>query len=350
MRPTCRGHCRVNGSTRDELPLWDGCRVMCARFKRTGRDQSSTMVRVDAATVAVRGSAALLSPPVRERHFPSCVHAPRNHMKSTAMNQHFQVATYVRVVRIGIASLLLLGSMSTRAESDGDFVKSITAGEKALLPEWCLDTQSFGYGDAWTNTSPRAGHWIRLMGKTFWASHHYCWAQVKMQRARNAGVAANTRAYYLQSAIDEMYYVVNNATSDYVLLPEVLTRMGECYVLQQNFAAANEIFEKARAVKPDYWPPYVRWAEVLVKFGKRQQGLELVEQVLKVAPSDAELQRQYQLLKSTSVRSPKGALGERSAHPGAKAPKSASSGPAAAPPEAHARISPAVAASSATGR
>lgn len=223
---------------------------------------------------------------------------------------------------------LFIASPALWAETDGDFVKSMTAGEKALLPAWCMDTQSFGYGDAHTNTSPRAAHWIGLMGKTFWAAHHYCWAMIKTQRSRSPMLPPNTRAFWLQSAINDMYYVVNNATPDFVLLPEVLTRIGEAYVTQQDYAQANETFAKARQVKPDYWPPYVRWAEVLVRFGKRQEGLELVEQVIKLAPGDAELQRQFQLLKTASAKvvraKPKADSGVRQ---GAAEQKPASAGP-----------------------
>lgn len=218
------------------------------------------------------------------------------------MNLVFPLAKLCGAAKAGVVCLLLLGSLGSRAETDGEFVKSITPGERAMLPEWCLDTQSFGYGDAYSNTSPRAGHWIGLMGKTFWAAHHYCWAQIKIQRSRSIGMPPNTREYWLNSAVADMYYVVQNATPDFVLLPEVLVRIGEAYVTQENYAKANEVFEKARAVKPDYWPPYVRWAEVLVKFGKKQDGLELVERVLKVAPHDAELQRQYLLLKAAPGR------------------------------------------------
>jgi tetratricopeptide (TPR) repeat protein len=227
-----------------------------------------------------------------------------------SMNMHVPPSASRGLARLGIVCMVLLfGSTVVYSESDGDFIKSITAGERALLPEWCLDTQTFGYGDAWHNTSPRAGHWIKLMGQSFWASHHYCWGLVKMQRSSSVSYPPHMRTYYLQSAIDEMNYVVRNATPDYPLMPEVLTRMGECYVRQENYSAAYEIFEKARGLKPDYWPPYVRWAEVLMKFGKRQQALDLVDAVMKLAPDDAELQRQYGLLKSTPSRTAKGVAG-----------------------------------------
>lgn len=202
---------------------------------------------------------------------------------------------------------ILLSGGSAHGQSDTDFVRSITVGERAMLPEWCLDAQSFGYGDAYSNTSPRAAHWIGLMGKTFWAAHHYCWALIKAQRAR-ATASPGARVAWLKSTISDINYVINFATPDFVLLPEVLTRLGEAYVSLEDYAAANEAFAKARGIKPDYWPPYVRWAEVLVRIGKKGEALELVEQVVKLNADDPEVKRQYDLIKAMPA---KGAQGSR---------------------------------------
>ena len=35
-------------------------------------------------------------------------------------------------------------------------------GEIAMLPKYCVDTMGFGYGDAYTNTSPKAGVWLTV--------------------------------------------------------------------------------------------------------------------------------------------------------------------------------------------
>ena len=204
-------------------------------------------------------------------------------------------SSYRRLAVMGIVGLLL--GMGTTAHAS-NAPKNMTAGEKALLPEWCLDSQSFGYGDAYFNTSPRAAHWVGLMGKTFWAAHHHCWALIRMHRSRAAGVPANVRLSMIEGAIGDYQYVLDNATSDFPLLPEVYTRMGEAYLEFGQPIQAQEAFARARTVKPDYWPAYVRWAAVLIKMGRNKEGLEHVEQVLKILPEDAELQRQYRHLQS----------------------------------------------------
>jgi tetratricopeptide (TPR) repeat protein len=197
--------------------------------------------------------------------------------------------------------LLLLCSWGARA----DTLSNITAGEKAILPEYCADTQTFGYGDAYSNTSPRAAYWVGLMGKTFWAMHHHCWSLIREHRSRAAGVSRQERDGHLMAAINDYVYVIDNAPPDFVLLPEIYTRIGENYVVLGNIGAAMDAFTAARKKKVDYWPPYTAWARVLVKAGKRQDALAHVETVLKLVPDDAELRRQYNALKNGPAGAPR---------------------------------------------
>ncbi len=225
-----------------------------------------------------------------------------------------------------IPLVLLQLCWSARADN---IPPNITAGEKALLPEYCADTQTFGYGDAYSNTSPRAAYWVGLMGKTFWAMHHQCWAMIREHRSRAAGLSRQDRDAHLNGAINDYVYVVENAPPDFVLLPEIYTQIGENHVLLGNIGAALDAFTAARRKKVDYWPPYTAWARVLLKSGKRQEALAHVESVMKLVPGDAELKRQYNLLKnapsgpnrSTSKTSPRaGSVAAPSARPAASGP------------------------------
>jgi tetratricopeptide (TPR) repeat protein len=199
---------------------------------------------------------------------------------------------------------LLLALTPVRADNNPP---NITPGEVALLPEYCKDTQSFGYGDASFNTSPRAAYWVGLMGKTFWALHHQCWAMIREHRSRAAGLPRQERDGYLRGAIGDYMYVIEHSTPGFVLLPEIYTQMAEDHVLLGNIAAAYDAFTAARRSKADYWPPYVGWARVLLKSGKRQEALAHVEQVLKLVPDDAELKRQYNLLRNGAGSAPRAA-------------------------------------------
>lgn len=169
--------------------------------------------------------------------------------------------------------------------------------EMALVPSYCKDTQGFGYGDATSNPSPRSGHWVSLMGKTFWHMHHYCAGLIKRNRAMKAGMRIEERRHLLGSAIQEYQYILdNNKDPDFILLPEVYTRIGEASILIANPTAAEKAFARARQIKPDYWPAYSHWAEYLIQTGKRAEAKQLVKSGLEQTPTAKVLIEQYRLL------------------------------------------------------
>jgi hypothetical protein len=180
----------------------------------------------------------------------------------------------------------------------------VTTGEMALLPPYCPDTQLFKYGDRYSNPSPNANYWVGSMGETFWAMHHYCWALIRMNRAKQIGLPGFMREGHIKGALADYEYVLNNAAPGFPLAPEVLTKLGDAHLLLGATGAAMDAYARARQLKPDYWPPYMAWAEVLVKIGKRQEAIALVDEVLKLQPDDAVLQRRYKLL--LAVSSPTG--------------------------------------------
>lgn len=170
---------------------------------------------------------------------------------------------------------------------------NVTQGEVALLPEYCPDTQGFSYGDRYSNTSPRAAHWVGLMGPSFWAHHHYCWGLIKMHRALEPGLRKELRQGGLESAVGDFQYVVGNSSPDFIMLPEVFLKMGDAYVLMGSYGVAREAYASARSKKPDYWPAYVRWAEVLAKIGNKQEALSHLEECLRLTPRQPALQEAY---------------------------------------------------------
>lgn len=177
------------------------------------------------------------------------------------------------------------------------FAFPATETEMALIPSYCKDTQGFGYGDATSNPSPRAGHWVSLMGKTFWHMHHYCAGLIKRNRAMKAGIRMEDRRGLLESAISEYQYVLNNnKEADFILLPEIYTRIGEASLQISNPSAAEKAFARAREIKEDYWPAYSHWAEYLIRTGKRVEAKQLVKSGLEQSPNAKVLIEQYRLL------------------------------------------------------
>lgn len=179
--------------------------------------------------------------------------------------------------------------------------ENITAGELALTPPVCQDVQGIGV-TGWTQHfrhSPRAPYWEGIMGSTFWAMHHYCWALVHLQRAKRSGVAPQLRAHMIRTAISDYYYVIKNAKPDFVLLPEIYYRAGEARVQLGEFADAVIEFEKSRAAKADYWPPYIAHAQILERLGKRREALEQIESALRLMPAEPNLNAAYVRLGGT---------------------------------------------------
>jgi tetratricopeptide (TPR) repeat protein len=68
------------------------------------------------------------------------------------------------------------------------------------------------------------------------------------------------------------------------MLPEIFTKIGEVQLALGRVDEAREAFQKARSLKPDYWPAYWRWAEHLSAIGQKAKARELAEEGLSYAP------------------------------------------------------------------
>lgn len=209
---------------------------------------------------------------------------------------------FIGTIRPLLLGLALMGLAGTAAANKPD---DITEAEMKLLPAYCVDTMGFNYGDAYYNTSPRAGHWVALMGKTFWAMHHYCWAQINMSRSRRAGISPQLRQALWEGIRGDYGYVLKNATPGFIMLPEIYTRIGEVELLLGHPNKAGEAFGRARRLKPDYWPAYSHWAEFLMKIGRRPEAMKIVISGLENAPGAKVLLEQYRVLGGKAADLPK---------------------------------------------
>lgn len=166
-----------------------------------------------------------------------------------------------------------------------------TANDLKLLPRYCKDTMSFP-----ENYQARQAYWVNVMGKTFQHMHHYCWALNEIQRSQRANIDRQARIGLWQEAANNYEYVIKNAEPDFVLLPEIYTRLGEVELLRNLPAKANQAFSMARELKPDYWPAYSRWAEYLMRNSQRAEALRIVTSGLQYSPDAKILRELFQTL------------------------------------------------------
>jgi tetratricopeptide (TPR) repeat protein len=170
---------------------------------------------------------------------------------------------------------------------------NVTAGEIALLPAYCIDTESMGGADV--RYSPQSKLWKAQLGETFMALHHYCWGLIRVSRASQAGVSAMERKAHYNGAIGDYQYVLEAAGNNvFLLTPEIELRIGEAYLELQNYPAAVEAFARSIRAKPDYWPAYHRWAGMLTRLGKKRDAMNKLEEGLRVLPTEPALVSAYE--------------------------------------------------------
>jgi tetratricopeptide (TPR) repeat protein len=114
----------------------------------------------------------------------------------------------------------------------------------------------------------------------------------------------------LSTATADYAYTIANSTPDFVLLPEILVRLGEAYALLPELAKAIQSYERAIEIKPDYWPAYERLATAYTQARLPDRALEALRNGLRVLPEQPELLRQYKQLggKLADVARPPSAL------------------------------------------
>lgn len=189
--------------------------------------------------------------------------------------------------RLAIA-LMLLNMMPLAMAGKPD---NVTPEEMALIPAYCPYTQSWEYLNR-----PEGLRWAARVGPGFGALHHYCWGQINLLRAMRSSTQEHERRHLLNLVRGDYGYVVRNSPRDFILLPEIHTRIGEVEIHLALFKDANQSFARARALKPDYWPAYSHWADFLIRSGKLDDARKLVKTGLEYSPGAKVLRDQYRRL------------------------------------------------------
>jgi len=180
-----------------------------------------------------------------------------------------------------------------------DDVTESDAREVALLPSYCMYTQIFRNRVPGGDNPAEIARWYQTLGPTFNSLHHYCWGLMKTNRALLLAPSQQVRSFYLKSAIGEFDYVIQRATPDFVLLPEILTKKGEdLFRLKEDGLAVMEL-NRAISLKPDYWPPYAALSDHYKEVGNPEKARELLDKALSFAPDAKGLKSRQSELNTT---------------------------------------------------
>lgn len=205
-----------------------------------------------------------------------------------------------RALRAGAALLLAIVLTGTALLANAQGIRreimsraGYTEGQWALLPAWCRDTQdspeAFRAGVSW-DRNPNAQQWIALMGSDFQHMHHYCRGlRYELMLTSLVDLNPRERIALNERVIDEMEYIIKNCRPTMPLMPEAFLKKGEAHVRLNQLPDAQAAFEISRKLKPDYWPAYTRWAEVLIGLRQLEAARSLLEVGLSHAPNQPEL-------------------------------------------------------------
>src|SRR5258706_5958392 len=172
-----------------------------------------------------------------------------------------------------------------------DTVMGFDLREVALLPRYCIYTQSFRDAVPGGNDPPAIKAWYDRLGRTFHDMHHWCYALMKTNRAVLLARDSHARSFYLHDSITEIDYVIRGAPHDFVLLPEMITKKAENLLLLDRAPQAVSEFERAIQLNGDYWPPYAYLSDYYKQLGQRKKARELLETALSRVPDAKGLQR-----------------------------------------------------------
>lgn len=185
-----------------------------------------------------------------------------------------------------LAIAVLVGWCSVQAIAG----ENMSEAEYLLLPEYCRAQGNVS--EKYYKKYYRADltrKWQSALGENYNHYHHFCWGIVSISRAYKSPSKGGSREGTAKRAIDDIGYLVERATPDCVLLPDVYTRLGEAYLLARDDKRAEAAFRLAWGIKPDYWRPYVWWAQRLMQQGRTREALAIAEEGQKNAPGVAAL-------------------------------------------------------------
>ena len=152
--------------------------------------------------------------------------------------------------------------------------QTITAEERALLPKWCMFTQTFD------SAKKRAGHYetyLRRYGSGWSHAHHVCWSLVAMQRYRASSATKRDREFLARNAIGDLNYVLVNSPPDFFMRFDINYKKAKIYLLERKYADARKVAANMIAKWPERADSHGVLAQAYYEEGKIQEARRALE-------------------------------------------------------------------------
>lgn len=192
---------------------------------------------------------------------------------------------------IVLATLVALGFSNTVVAE-----MQMTDSEYAMLPDYCKHKAAVSARHQPTPSK----YWENELGKGYWAIHHYCWAQVRIARTYRYGITKELRISELNTALNDLNYVIERSQPEMPLLGEILAVKGQVLLRVGNTRAGEESLRESIRIDPASWRAYLFWALHMNQTGRRQEAIKLVNEGLEHVPESRALKELAKDLKQKS--------------------------------------------------
>lgn len=198
---------------------------------------------------------------------------------------------------LGTAVLLALVCADAQAASN-----PMTKEQYQLLPPYCRNQ---GHVAPLLYRPDAEGEWKRRLGRDYLHIHHYCWGLVHMLNAYKLGMTSGKGRFQFEEAIDDFQFSINatlihgSSSPGAVLLPEMYTKLGEAQLALRDYRNAEVAFRNSWELNPAYAPPYVWWAQHLLRQGKASEALAVAEEGKKHSANSKSLDKLIEEIKGS---------------------------------------------------
>ena len=132
--------------------------------------------------------------------------------------------------------------------------------------------------------------------------HHYCWGLNDVNTAKLFARTAQERGDDFAASIGEFQYVIDHASDDFVLLPEIYTKQAESYIAIGKGPLAVPVLQRAIDLKRDYWPAYADLSDYYRASGDIKLARDWLDKGLTIMPDVEALKRRLADLDATDVK------------------------------------------------
>jgi len=144
--------------------------------------------------------------------------------------------------------------------------------DKKELPEFC----KYAGDRRWQRTETGRAY-RQKFGPAWGHMHHFCWAMIDVQNARDG------------EAIDNLNYVIQRSSKEFPWLPMILLQKASILSINKKYAEAMEVYREIIDVKPDFEQAYLGMAELFVQQGDKKTTREIAKQGLIYLPESKKL-------------------------------------------------------------